>query len=781
MADTFQLLIDDTSPVLSFFPFPDTLAAPDLLAGWNPYFTETGFANPLGEVGEGTSLHITSLDQAAFSIQWFGTAIQLFGNITAATYDLVLDGQTNSSISSFSDDPTLLASYEQLAQRNHTLSLIFHNPTNSTSSLIAIDNAVITVSTESSNRSISCTVATNIVEDTNLAFVGQWSFQEVPSVSPEDTTFHTSSNAGDWVSYNFTGSAVSVNGLRDITAGHYSVQLDNDTVILSGQSSFKEPAALFFQGGLDRSIPHTLTITNREDRQLTIGALNITSLSGPYDEPGSSKTSGMPRGTIAAIAVAASLGFLVLCILLFCTWRRRRRMNILHRRRMFASTSGSDLSGVLDIAPGTEDPEGKTLDKSKSIARDPSGGSLSFTLELPVQDHTSLRGSVQELPRSPTVSLAGRTHNNHVRETSRGALMQDISTSDGVYVGVREQSPFHVDFAARVRQNSEGRPHPFAHQNTPSEARASNTENSLPVLSLPLPPRFNVISSTPVATEAPHRQPSYSFLDISTSSRESSLGDGRRVPSIATSSSSSMGARIRRFSEMSFAPTRPISLPFALQYHRNSSLGIPSRRHSPERDSPPRSARHLSLHSPTSPIRPLPRIPHSPPASPGPSPDAPTNPLLPMELPELRVQTQYRSQPIPNPPSAGPSQPSAFASNTMHLHPHRSSRPPAASPTESVPVTVSDIHFRHSSDEEEEGAPGSRRSSAGLHRPPHPPLPQPSYASPFIMQKLLGGYAVLPFPGSNSANASSNAASHGHQTPPDEPKYAPGLGRPTTP
>lgn len=43
----------------------------------------------------------------------------------------------------------------------------------------------------------------------------------------------------------------------------------------------------------------------------------------------------------------------------------------------------------------------------------------------------------------------------------------------------------------------------------------------------------------------------------------------------------------------------------------------------------------------------------------------------------------------------------------------------SASPTDSVPVSVSDIHFRHLSTSDE----GSHRTSAGSQLPPHPPLP----------------------------------------------------------
>jgi len=56
------------------------------------------------------------------------------------------------------------------------------------------------------------------------------------------------------------------------------------------------------------------------------------------------------------------------------------------------------------------------------------------------------------------------------------------------------------------------------------------------------------------------------------------------------------------------------------------------------------------------------------------------------------------------------------------------------SPTDSVPMSVSDIHFRHSDTEEQ----GSREhSSGGL--PTHPPLPPaPAQPESYIVQRVLG-------------------------------------------
>ena len=78
MANPIQLYVDDTSPTITYYPFGDTFGAPDASAGWNPYYTEIGYAHFQGQTGEGSSLHRTSLDGASFSIQWNGAYCYVF-------------------------------------------------------------------------------------------------------------------------------------------------------------------------------------------------------------------------------------------------------------------------------------------------------------------------------------------------------------------------------------------------------------------------------------------------------------------------------------------------------------------------------------------------------------------------------------------------------------------------------------------------------------------------------------------------------------------------------
>ena len=71
---TLQLTVDDTSPTIQYFPFADTFGQPDLLGGWNPYFTGSFFAATPGETGNGTSFHLTSHEGAVISLTFFGAS-----------------------------------------------------------------------------------------------------------------------------------------------------------------------------------------------------------------------------------------------------------------------------------------------------------------------------------------------------------------------------------------------------------------------------------------------------------------------------------------------------------------------------------------------------------------------------------------------------------------------------------------------------------------------------------------------------------------------------------
>jgi hypothetical protein len=162
-----QISVDDTSPSLSYYPFRNALSTPDLTAGWNPYYDISGFASSPGQIGIGTSYHITSMDGASISMKWHGTSlfgdarwkyihlrglgngIQLFGNTTLASYSITLDGtdsHLNNHSSSFSNYSGILVDINDLQDGPHNITLTARMPRNLSppnSSMLVFDKAVI--------------------------------------------------------------------------------------------------------------------------------------------------------------------------------------------------------------------------------------------------------------------------------------------------------------------------------------------------------------------------------------------------------------------------------------------------------------------------------------------------------------------------------------------------------------------------------------------------------------------------------------------------------------
>ena len=382
------------------------------------------------------------------------------------------------------------------------------------------------------------------------------------------------------------------------------------------------------------------------------------------------------------------------------------------------------------------------MDKSRHGTNDGSG-SLSFTLDLPIQSRPSLPpsqrdysgNSAQELPRSPTVSL-GRP-GTHARESSRGVPLHEIPAGDNVDDGETGQPPSPVApglATSVIPQDQE--------VVGPTEGRPFELT---PIVFAPPLPRASVGASRPAQGGSNQSQPSYSFLDISGSSQASFGSVSVRHPGHGASSSSSSSGSMRRRSDEPYLSTRRISLPFAMGFHRGPATGL---RDVPGLSPPPPVGVEFPRFSLN--IRPLPRIPQSavePRLESSILPRPPPRAARPhtQSGPPLHVHTEFdEPQQLPRSVSVTTAPPTSalsggrvphiviHPSSFLRAHPRTSS---VVSPTESVPVTVSDIHFRHSSDDEQ-GEAESRRASAGP--PPHPPLPQRSYTSPFIMHKLFG-------------------------------------------
>ena len=474
----------------------------------------------------------------------------------------------------------------------------------------------------------------------------------------------------------------------------------------------------------------------------------------------------------------------------FFLWRRRRG-RILHRKRSFVAPNGNNHSKVLDIVrgPDVDGMDDMYEDKPpEDKSRQPTNHgseSLSFTLDLPIQSRHSLRlsqrdwsgNSAQELPRSPTISV-GRP-GTYPRGSSRGVPLHEISAGDGVDNDETRRPPSSIALGLTTEEGFPTSDLPRDRETVDHTER--RTFELTPAVSPSSLPRPGIVAGGPAQGGSDQSQPSYSFLDISASSQASSTSVRHPGPD-PPSSSSSFGSMRR--SEPSL-PSQRISLPFAMGFPRDP----PDLSHTPPTGIEfPR----ISLN-----IRPLPQIPQwavEPGTQSSMLPTLPQRAMRPhaQSIPPLRVRTEDQqpqtlprsvstsTAPLISAVSGGSRVPNIVVhpSSLLRTHPRTSS---VISPTESVPVTVSDIHFRHSSDDEP-GEPESRRTSAAVseHPPPHPPLPQPQrpYASPFIMHKLFGTPAAPPTaPGDGQFSQQSPGAGPSRLRDGDPPSAGPSTTR----
>lgn len=475
MANPLQICIDDMSPTITYYPFADTFGTPDLLAGWNPYYTDSGYAAYQGQIGVGTSLHRTSLDGASCSVQWNGTGIRLYGNASQASYNLTLDGtpvQTHSS----SPADGILADLQNLSDTIHTLILTVQTSSSpSADSFVDFDKACVTFTSAPDDN--NSTLVTQTFKDTDIAFLGQWSYVSAIDTISQNLSFHYSVNTGDRFQITFQGRAISLIGIVSDATGKYSVTMDNQTTTLSGESSFFYPdALLYYATDVDDTRQHQLVVQNMEDRVLAlmVDGVNYTAVqnaTGPTSTSSlSNATSTNSRGTIAAVVLASVLTFTLLamtfCYVLVYRPRTRRQQYEQQdqRRREKEAEAGGD---VLDISAERRSFSGVSLrfggllfgigsQQSKSDVMD-AGSNASHssskrrsqadhddfhkqweahTFNLPSMSYHASRGaSAQQLGRhpswplqSPRMSTGARS--GHSQLESAAQLLNDERTRD---------------------------------------------------------------------------------------------------------------------------------------------------------------------------------------------------------------------------------------------------------------------------------------------------------------------------------------------------------------
>ncbi|KZT29142.1 hypothetical protein NEOLEDRAFT_1167157 [Neolentinus lepideus HHB14362 ss-1] len=796
---TFTVQIDDSSPTVSYLPYPDSSTIPpDLIGGWTPSFSNASLTS-LGVVGSGTSLHTTSRDGATLSVYWFGNGIQLFGNTSDAKYDIFLDGrlQVNSSLGS-----NILAEFSNLANEDHNITLLTQIDT--PTAALSFDRADITVST----GLVNATVASVPFDVKSISFAGSWQYQLWPVIPGQLLPFYVSNTAGDTATLNFSGSAITVSGFRNEGSGHYNVTLDGVTTSYDGQSSFTEPALLFYATGLNSSMSHSLTFTNADNRTTAIDSVNITTISGGCRSCGGtgslSSSRGYPRGTIIGLATASAIAFLILILLIIIfVWRRRRA--ILHRERCRAMNLKMPWSlkrgrpNFVDIDPdfGSDDGHGiktppEALSRPMSYVPFRKSSQMSFTKAggVPVSPFTSLAqfprppreyapsprwdsaarySDVIDITRPMPPPMSSPPGRHHTRDSSRGGLLAfdaQIEEIEGEAMNRERSSPdFPVSVVSRQTREYPTPPQiehsgdiPFvlsARSNGTRHAYANvrdRTGGGVPDSHLSEDDQRKDEEYLSVGNVSPFR---LSFpRTITGRSRPTSQVPPPQVPDVPqvavehADPSGSSGMSLRRARDQVFS---------FLDFSSSSSS---SRRHRSE----------ISSYSGVT--------TRSQPSSLYATEHMPSNRDSLVSQPSQATNRVSLSASVETRPATlgivtEPTLPNASRRTSRRLSEMNS-------PTDSVPMSVSDIQFRHPDDGDSDVSP-SRRTS-GSHRPPHPPLPQSAPTSPFVTPPMIAKKLLGRAPGPpGSTSATSNQARPVGPRPSSagkSPGYIPGMIRP---
>ncbi|KAI0633226.1 hypothetical protein C8Q77DRAFT_772034 [Trametes polyzona] len=317
-------------------------------------------------------------------------------------------------------------------------------------------------------------------------------------------------------------------------------------------------------------------------------------------------------------------------------------------------------------------------------------------------------------PTSPRSTRPRGPREMQGRDSTRGILLTNMGPAsptgddDGERLGPPSwlpephTSPLRVEFATELPERPERRT---------ERAVSTGTAVSLPQsLQQAIAQQRNSVG--PGVTSPGRSEPVYSFLDFNNSSTSTGLTRSRRQ-----SASNSTGKSSKRNTGTgSEHSTQEQSVNWAsLPPDRRISLGL-----SMTVSGGPTASRP-SL-SPSVLLQPVPLPPAVPP----------------LPLPTISTDQQTLSSSSSEEPE-GPDQP----------FPYEAAGGLLPSPTDSIPFTVSDIHFRHSTQSSFSGHPNaeSRRASAqrlsGSHRVPHPPLPgaaspTPGPSSPTLLPGTRG-------------------------------------------
>ncbi|KAJ7269313.1 hypothetical protein B0H12DRAFT_1095189 [Mycena haematopus] len=328
----WNFTIDDTSPFLTYTPYADGSYS-GLDKGWEPWYTVSGFISANGEGGAGDSYHLTSLDGASVNLNFYGTAVYLYGT-TNSSYDTTLD---NKAYTHDTPSSNLLLSISDLEEGSHSVTLTAR-PTGPSQQL-AFDRAVI--STPLVNNQTPTEAFYDNTDTTMLKYTGNWSSATAPGIPNASVThpWQETFASGASVEMDIGAGAVGVSlwGMANWGNWIYSVSLDGTETACNGSTFWKVPdALLFYQGGLDPNTTHKITLTNTSPNMklalnsmrvynVTLAQNIVTGTTSPSLTTSTPSAEYPHRSVSAGVIVGPIIAVLVVGLVCGFLWWRFRR------------------------------------------------------------------------------------------------------------------------------------------------------------------------------------------------------------------------------------------------------------------------------------------------------------------------------------------------------------------------------------------------------------------------------------------------------------------------
>lgn len=329
MSALWNFTINDSSSIVNYEPYADGA----LDGGWQSWFSETGFNTAGGEEAKGTSRHVTALPGASLSLEFYGTAVYLFGS-ASCPYDVMVDNNIYSQTAGSGD---VLFMEDGLSPGKHFLNLTAR-PTPDVSGQVWFDQAIFTDTLPDGVTSFDKLVVDN-QNSTVLHYNGNWTEEndpQIPSRSGPKPYMQTKSQSSS-MAMNFTGAwAIAVNGPRNWGHWTYNVTLDGFSRQYNASTWWLiGDAILFYQSDLDVQANHTLEITNTGSDGLDFTLNDVTLYTVPGMDAfhaGSSSASiasgATHNGPNIGLIVGPIAGGVVLLFALavgIIFWRSRRK------------------------------------------------------------------------------------------------------------------------------------------------------------------------------------------------------------------------------------------------------------------------------------------------------------------------------------------------------------------------------------------------------------------------------------------------------------------------